>query len=68
MNVASYLIDHSSLVWAKLLADWRWLVPETATVWLMNQFADLVLVMQDGSVSYLETGAGGHQMHCSRQG
>ena len=58
MNVADYLIDHSEFVWADLLHDWTWLVPTGATVWLMNRFAELVLVLEDGSVSYLETSVG----------
>lgn len=58
VNVANYLIDHSGFVWADLLDDWKWLVPSTATVWLMNRFAELALVLEDGSVAYLETSAG----------
>lgn len=58
MNLAGYLIDHSSLALPELLNDWRWLVPAPASVWLMNRFAELMLVSEDGSVSYLETGAG----------
>ena len=58
MNVADYLIDHTGFAWADLLDDWKWLVPSTATVWLMNRFAELVLVLEDGGVSYLETSAG----------
>jgi hypothetical protein len=58
LNVADYLIDHSQFVWADLLDAWTWLVPPTATVWLMNRFAELVLVLENGSVSYLETSAG----------
>jgi hypothetical protein len=58
MNLTDYLIDHSGLVWPELLDDWKWLVPASATVWLMNRFAELVLVLEDGSVAYLETSAG----------
>ena len=58
LNVADYLIDHSGFSWVDLLDDWKWLIPSTATVWLMNRFAELVLVFEDGSVSYLETSAG----------
>jgi hypothetical protein len=58
LNVANYLIDHSGFVWTDLLDDWKWLVPSTATVWLMNRFAELVLMLEDGSVSYLETSTG----------
>jgi len=58
MNLADYLIDYSGLVSSALLDYWKWLVPATATVWLMNRFAELVLVLEDGSVSYLETSAG----------
>jgi len=58
MNIEDYLIDHSGFAWTDLLDDWRWLVPSSAAVWLMNRFAELVLVLGDGSVSYLATSAG----------
>lgn len=58
MNLGDYLIDQSRLVWRDLLDDWTWLVPSTASVWLMNRFAELILVLEDGSISYLETSAG----------
>ena len=58
MNVNDYLIDHSGFAWSDLLDDWRWLLASPATVWLCNRFAELVLVMQDGTVSYLEASAG----------
>jgi hypothetical protein len=58
MNVNDYLIDHSDFAWSDLLDDWRWLLAAPPTVWLCNRFAELVLVMQDGTVSYLETSAG----------
>jgi hypothetical protein len=58
MNLEAYLIDHSRFVWRDLLDDWTWLVPSTASVWMMNRFAELVLILEDGSVSYLETSAG----------
>ena len=58
MNVNDYLIDHSDFAWADLLEDWRWLLASPVTVWLCNRFAELVLVMEDGTVSYLETSRG----------
>ena len=58
MNVNDYLIDHSDFAWSDSLDDWRWLLALPVTVWLCNRFAELVLVMEDGTVSYLETSAG----------
>ena len=40
LNVTDYLIDHSEFDWADLLDDWKWLIPSTAIVWLMNRLAD----------------------------
>jgi hypothetical protein len=58
MKVQDYLIDHSGFSWPNFLEDWRWLVPSTATIWLMNRFAELVLQLEDGTVCYLETSTG----------
>jgi hypothetical protein len=58
MSVHDYLIDHSGLDWPQLLSDWAWLLPSEITVWLMNRFGDLFLILPDGTVQMLDVGAG----------
>jgi hypothetical protein len=50
ISVADYLIDQSGIDWPKALASWSWLLPPEFTLWLVNRFADLFLVLPDGSV------------------
>jgi hypothetical protein len=40
------------------LSGWQWLLPTEFTVWLMNRFGDLFLILPDGSVHMLDIGAG----------
>jgi hypothetical protein len=58
MSVQDYLIDHTHFDWPNLLAGWAGLLPPKFTVWLMNRFGDLFLVLPDDSVQLLEVGAG----------
>ncbi len=58
MSVHDYLIDHIGFDWAHLLSGWERLLPTEFTVWLMNRFGDLFLILPDGSVSMLDIGAG----------
>jgi hypothetical protein len=58
ISVADYLIDPSHIDWPKALASWSWLLPPRFTVWLVNRFADLFLVLPDGTVHMLDVGAG----------
>lgn len=56
--VADYLIDQSGIDWPKTLASWSWLVPAEFTLWLVTRFADLFLVLPDGTVHMLDVGTG----------
>lgn len=58
MNVHDYLTDHSGLDWAQVLSGWELLLPPEFTVWLMNRYGDLFLIMPDGSVHMLDLGDG----------
>ncbi|MEM1260851.1 MAG: DUF1851 domain-containing protein [Pseudomonadota bacterium] len=58
MDVNDYLIDQAGHDWPTLLEDWSWLLPETFTLWLVNRFGDLFIVVDDGSVHMLDCGAG----------
>ena len=57
-SVNDYLIDHSNFDWDSLLTEWKPILPESFTVWLMNRFGDLFLVTDDGSVHQLDVGMG----------
>jgi hypothetical protein len=58
MTVQDYLIDHTDFDWPNLLVGWNWLLPPKFTVWLVNRFGDLFLVLPDDSVHLLDVGAG----------
>jgi hypothetical protein len=56
--VNDYLIDQSGIDWPRVLSGWSWLLPSEFTLWLVNRFADLFLVLSDGSVHMLDVGVG----------
>lgn len=58
MDLQDYLLDHEGFDWARLLASWAWLLPRELTVWVVNRFGDLFVVLDDGSVWRLDLGAG----------
>jgi len=58
MNINGYLIDHLTLDWTALLADWHWLLPAEFSVWLMNKYGDLVLIANDGAILFFDVGNG----------
>ena len=58
MSVHDYLIDHRDFDWSQLLSGWERLIPTEFTVWLMNRFGDLFLILPDGRVHMLDVGDG----------
>ncbi|WP_010584427.1 T6SS immunity protein Tdi1 domain-containing protein [Schlesneria paludicola] len=58
ISVADYLIDQSGIEWPNVLASWSWLLPPNFTIWLVNRFADLFLVLPNGTVHMLDVGGG----------
>lgn len=58
MNIQDYLIDQAHLDWSELLQSWGWLLPGNFTLWLVNRFAELIMVYEDGSVHMLRSDAG----------
>jgi hypothetical protein len=58
VSVNDYLIEQSGIDWPAVLTSWSWLVPARFTLWLVNRFADLFLVLDDGSVHMLDVGDG----------
>lgn len=57
-SLPDYVIDQAGIDWANVLSAWSWLLPSKVTLWLVNRFADLFLVLPDGSVHMLDVGAG----------
>jgi hypothetical protein len=58
MNINDYLIDQSGRDWQGLLCGWAEILPPVFTIWLVNRFGDVILVMDDGSVYLLDIGGG----------
>src|SRR6476619_1753634 len=58
MTLHDYIIDHRGIDWASVLRPWSWLLPTALTVWIMNRFGDLFLVLDDGTVHMLDVGGG----------
>ncbi len=58
MQLEDYLIDPTSYNWNAIVKTWKWLLPETFEIWLVNRFGDLFMVLADGSVHWLQTDSG----------
>jgi hypothetical protein len=58
MDVMDYLIDLEGKDWQVLLLGWRFLLPESFNVWLVNRVGDVFVVFEDGSVHMLNVGRG----------
>ncbi len=58
MSIADYIIRQDSLILSEMLRDWHWALPNSFEVWIVTRFADLVIVQEDGSVWFLDTGGG----------
>jgi hypothetical protein len=57
-SIHDYLVDQDGIDWTSALLGWAWLLPGEFTLWLVTRFADLILVLPDGSVHMLDVGAG----------
>ena len=58
MDVMDYLIDLEGKDWEELLIGWRFLLPESFNVWLVNRVGDVFAVFEDDSVHMLNVGRG----------
>jgi hypothetical protein len=58
MDINDYLIDQSGKDWMALLKGWGSVLPASFTLWLVNRFGDLIIVLDDGSVHMLDLGSG----------
>lgn len=57
-KVTDYLINQSGKNWKLLLEDWLPIFPPKFQVWLVNRLGDIIAVFEDGSVHFLDVGAG----------
>jgi hypothetical protein len=57
--ISAYLIEHEGIDWSTVLSHWSWLLPADFTLWLVNRFCDLFIVLGDGTVHMLDVGVGG---------
>jgi hypothetical protein len=57
-RVDDYLIEQPMDDWQSAISAWAWLLPPDATIWGISRFADVFLVMADGTVWMLDVGVG----------
>jgi hypothetical protein len=57
-DINDYLIDQGGKNWGELLSGWRELLPPEFTLWMVNRFGDVILVLADESVHFLDVGIG----------
>jgi hypothetical protein len=50
MALSDYLIEQAGLDWETLLRPWHGILPGQFTLWMVNRFADLFIVLEDGAV------------------
>lgn len=58
MDINDYLLDQEGLDFDALFSEWSEIVPTSFTVWLVNRFGDMFIVLEDESVSMLDVGTG----------
>jgi hypothetical protein len=58
MNVHDYLIEQEGKDWNGFVSDWDFLLPSSFTIWFVNRFGDIVMVLDDGSVHFFDVGVG----------
>lgn len=58
MDINRYLISQAGKDWRALLSDWYKILPASFTLWMVNRFGDLFVVLDDGAVHMLDVGIG----------
>jgi hypothetical protein len=59
VHINDYLVDQADKDWGVLLRDWMPPLPASFTLWLVNQFGDTFVVLEeDDSVHMLDVGSG----------
>lgn len=54
VDIKDYLISQDGINWRELIAKWAGRMPRDFTIWLVNRFGDLVVVLEDDSVHYMD--------------
>jgi hypothetical protein len=57
MSIHDYLIEQAGKDWSSWLSGWVPPLPSAFTIWLVNSFGDIFIVMEDGSVHMLDVGS-----------
>ena len=57
-TLSDYTLPIEGVDWNDLLASWAWLLPDDFTLWIVNRFGDLFLVVEDGAVHRMDVGCG----------
>lgn len=58
VNINDYLISQTGFDCQAQLARWAEILPETFTIWLVNRFANVFIIAEDGSVHCLDVVSG----------
>lgn len=58
MKIADYLIDQEGKDWNSLISGWSFLLPSSFTIWMVNLLGDLIIVSENGEVSFVDVGIG----------
>ena len=58
MDLNDYLIPQAGKDWKTLLSGWFELLPRSFTLWMVNRFGDLFVVLDDEAVYMLDVGIG----------
>lgn len=58
MDLNDYLIPQAGKDWKALLSGWLEILPRSFTLWMVNRFGDLFVVLDDDSVLMLDVGIG----------
>ena len=68
MNVNDYLIDPRGMDWKVLLKSWVPPLPDDFAVWLVNRLGEVIVVLPDESIHWLELGSGTlHRLASNRE-
>jgi hypothetical protein len=58
MVLQDYILDHQNFDWNTFLQNWTWLLPKEFSIWMVNRFGDLIIILDDGTVHLVDIGVG----------
>ena len=58
MDINDYLIPQAGKDWHELLSGWLEVLPKSFTLWMVNRFGDLFVVLDGDAVHMLDVGVG----------